>query len=464
MSLVLNRSGENVSDYFIGNFNDTRLAKVGALLYKRICECLTTCIKSLGSNRALEVAFGRFLGNSSVNGNDISQTLAVKTNAVCRGKKHVLCIQDTLQSTYPTQPVKKSNFGPTGDINTKGIFTHPGIIIDAKNKEVLGISSVISWCRSNEASVKKRKDRPIEEKESIRWINTALMAKERLRAPEMLTIIGDRESDILEVFQRVPDKKTHLIVRASHDRNLVTDEKISQHLNQVAPVGTHDIHLPKITGKRKARHAKLSIKYSLISIYNKEKDETVELNCVSATEISSVPEGETLISWVLLTTHEVSSLEDAIQILVWYSWRWVIEQIFRTMKSKGLQIEDSQIETPSKLLIMSILCVAAAVKVMCLVEAREGKTNRDASDFFTEKECILFLVLCEKLEGKTKKQKNPYRKNSLAWVSWIIARLGGWNGYPSESPAGPITMFRGLRKFEITYEGWMLAQQDVCIG
>lgn len=156
MSAVLNRSNEDVSDYFIGDFNDTRLTRVGALLFKRICSHLTTCIKSLGNNRALEVAFGRFLGNSRVNINDISQALAAKTNAACCGKKHVLCMQDTVQLTYPTQPIKKGKFGPTGDTNTKGLFTHPGIIVDATNKDVLGVSSVISWCRSNDTPIKKK--------------------------------------------------------------------------------------------------------------------------------------------------------------------------------------------------------------------------------------------------------------------------------------------------------------------
>ena len=163
---TLTRSNEDVGEYFIGGFNDTRLARVGALLFKRICSCLTTCVKSLGNNRALEVAFGRFLGNSRVNANDIAQVLATKTNAACCGKKHVLCVQDTVQLTYPTQPIKKGKFGPTGDANTKGIFTHPGIIVDATNKDVLGASSVISWSRSNEDSSKKKKNRPTEEKES----------------------------------------------------------------------------------------------------------------------------------------------------------------------------------------------------------------------------------------------------------------------------------------------------------
>jgi hypothetical protein len=67
-------------------------------------------------------------------------------------------------------------------------------------------------------------------------------------------------------------------------------------------------------------------------------------------------------------------------------------------------------------------------------------------------------LICKKLEGKTKKQINPYAKGSMAWAAWIIARLGGWNGYQSESPPGPITMLRGLQKFELQHKGWLLVK------
>jgi hypothetical protein len=195
-----------------------------------------------------------------------------------------------------------------------------------------------------------------------------------------------------------------------------------------------------------------------LALRNPNNEEPLTIYCVSALETSTVPAGEQAISWVLLTTHPVNSLTAAIQILTWYTWRWIIEQIFRTMKNKGLRIEDSQIEDPKKLQILSILCVATAIKVMSLVESRDGKTKRAAADLFTKEELTLLLLICNKVQGKTEKQKNPHVKNSMAWVSWVIARLGGWNGYPSESPPGPIIMLRGLQKFELQYEGWLLAQ------
>ncbi len=456
MLSILLRSGEDVSAFSIGQFGDERLSRLGGLFFKRLCEKLTVCIKSLGGDRATEVAFSRFLSNENVQPETVSNELAKKTNEACLGKSHVLCLQDTVQLTYPTQSEKKEMFGPTGDADTKGLFVHPGVIVDATNRDVLGSSGVITWSRS-ESTEEKKKSRPIEEKESIRWIDTATSAKQTITNAEMITVIGDRESDIFEIFERIPDAKTHLIVRASHDRTLESKEKISEVLSHTAVTGSYTIELPVITGKRKARTATLSIKYTPITLCNSE-DKFVNIFCVNAMETSAVLQGESPISWVLLTTHSITSLKSAIQILIWYTWRWIIEQIFRTLKNKGLKIEDSQIEDPKKLKVLAVLCVATAIKIMALVESRDGKNNRSASDLFTNDELNLLLLICKKLEGKTEKQKNHYTKNSMSWAAWIIARLGGWNGYASESPPGPIVMLHGLQKFELQYEGWLFAR------
>jgi hypothetical protein len=179
---------------------------------------------------------------------------------------------------------------------------------------------------------------------------------------------------------------------------------------------------------------------------------------VAAYEVSAVPKGEARTSWVLLTTHNVNSLMDAINILTWYTWRWTIEQVFRVIKNKGLRIEDSQIESPKKLQVMVSLCIGAAVKVMSLVESRNGTSNQKSLDIFSVDEISVLSLIGEKLKGKSDLQKNPHDKGDLAWASWIIARLGGWKGYRSESPPGPVTMLNGLQRFEMQLEGWKLCQ------
>jgi len=61
------------------------------------------------------------------------------------------------------------------------------------------------------------------------------------------------------------------------------------------------------------------------------------------------------------------------------------------------------------------------------------------------------------LSGKTKKQQNPYPPSTLPWATWLVARLGGWSGYQTQSPPGMPILVRGLRQFEATFIGWKLA-------
>ncbi|MDO9564387.1 MAG: transposase, partial [Bradyrhizobium sp.] len=65
------------------------------------------------------------------------------------------------------------------------------------------------------------------------------------------------------------------------------------------------------------------------------------------------------------------------------------------------------------------------------------------------------------LEAQSKRLRNPHPPDSLAWATWVISRLGGWDGYPSSKPPGPITMKNGLEYFHAVAAGWSL--RDVCM-
>ena len=91
--------------------------------------------------------------------------------------------------------------------------------------------------------------------------------------------------------------------------------------------------------------------------------------------------------------------------------------------------------------------------------ARAGSTL-SASRVFSPAEIIVLEELVRKCEGKTAKQKNPHPRHSLAWAAWCIARMGGWNGYASERPPGPLTFARGLRRFHAIVEGYSLAANN----
>jgi hypothetical protein len=131
--------------------------------------------------------------------------------------------------------------------------------------------------------------------------------------------------------------------------------------------------------------------------------------------------------------------------------------LFRTLKSQGLRIESSGVESVESLQKLIYVATLAATRIMQLTLARDAGAVRPATDTFTASEIEVLEQVGPRLEGKTAQQKNPHPRHSLAWAAWIIARLGGWKGYASERKPGPITFHHGLQIFGNMYAGWQIA-------
>jgi IS4 transposase len=426
----------------------------------------TVCIRRLANGRTETVKFERWLRNKNVSVNRLVEAEQSKTAELSKGR-HVLAIQDTTELNYQKHAGRVHGLGTVGNGRDAGFFLHPMLIIDADTDACFGSAAIHIENRLEGAS-DNYQQLPIEEKESYRWISTAEISKKVLSQTERITFIGDRENDIYEFIDRIPDEKTHIITRIRHNRTLESGEKLYSHLEKQAESRSLNIAVPREIRKgREERTAKLSIKYSEIEITkprkctDKDAAKTIKAFVVEAREINC-PQGQEPIHWRLLTTHKLENFEDAEQIILWYRKRWNVEQIFRTMKRQGLDVESSQVESAEGLMKLAVIALCAAIKIMQLVLAREGTTEQKTEDVFTVDEQEVLVMLLVRLEGKTSKQKNPYQKGNLAWATWIIARLGGWHGYvSSEGLPGPIVIGRGLARFQGIYDGWKL-RRDVC--
>lgn len=422
----------------------------------------TVNLRQLGGNRAKEVKFGRWLANKKVTKDELIQNIVEKTNRFVAGR-HVLAIQDTTEINYQAHAQKVSGLGRVGNGKDVGFFLHPALIIDARDETCLGLGAIKSWLRTESAREDYQRQL-IEEKESYRWIETADKTKEVLSLAGEITVIADRESDIYEEWYRIPDERTHLITRACRDRKLVNGRLLFECTNNLESSGIYEFRAEARKGKRSAHTAKLEIRFGEVEI-KKPKNCTdklapggVKLSVVDVKEILETVVGEEKpIHWCLLTTHEVRTKKAALQIVKWYCLRWNIEQLFRTLKKQGLDIESSQVETAEGLMKLAIVALFVALQSMQLTLAREGKEQL-VSVVFSEYECKVLSAVQKKLEGKTEKQKNPHSPEKLSWAAWNIARLGGWKGYKSESPPGPITMARGLKSFASLLQGYQLAE------
>jgi hypothetical protein len=172
----------------------------------------------------------------------------------------------------------------------------------------------------------------------------------------------------------------------------------------------------------------------------------------------TVPEGEKPVHWVLLTSRRINNLSEALQSVRCYALRWQIELIFATLKSNGLNIEASQLESGQGLKSMVAMSLITALRINQMRMAREN-TELRASIIMTTDQIIFLSILVKTLEGNTERQKNPYPNASIGWAVWAIARLGGWKGYTkNESPPGNKTLLTGWNDFNRLYHGWILGR------
>ena len=249
-----------------------------------------------------------------------------------------------------------------------------------------------------------------------------------------------------------------MLGRIHHDRNLVGGGTLSTIARQWALADSHRMRLRE-RPDRPEREARLELRFGVVTIARPrasgapELPAQVRLSLIELTE-PDPPQGVEPITWRLLTTHRVANAAAAWQIVGWYRARSIIEQLFRLLKKQGLRLEDSQVETAERLLKLVAIAVHAAVITLQLLQARDGRSGEPASVVFGADELATLEALQTQYAGRTLRQQNPHPRRSLAWAAWLIARLGGWDGYPSSRPPGPITLKTGIDKLRLLAQGW----------
>jgi hypothetical protein len=338
-----------------------------------------------------------------------------------------------------------------------GLYLHPTLAVDAQSGAILGLTHAEFLSRTRGKKADRRK-KPIAEKQSQRWLDAADRSAEVCATAARVTVIGDRENDIFQAFALRP-AQGDLLVRAAHDRALEDGGRLFAHIDALQVAGRAELDLPAKPGRR-ARLAQVAVRFATAALARPRNGLRENLPASLTVTVVDVreenpPSGEIPVHWRLLTTHTVTDAAEAFAIADLYRRRWAIEQLFRTLKTQGFDIEGLLIEdeTPLKNMVMATLI--AAVTVQQLVHARDGAAApgplRPITDAFEAHDQPLLEAFCAKLEGKTQRQKNPHPRGSLAYGSWVCARLGGWTGYYGKP--GPIVMLHGWRYFQAAKHG-----------
>jgi Transposase DDE domain len=445
----------------IGYFGDLRRERAGAALFERVMETGSVVLRQVGGDRPGEMSAQRFLASRHVTHEEILATAGRRTAAACVGRR-IVAAQDTTEINFSGRDGARRGLGPAGDGKTPGFFCHAMVAIDVTDEALLGVVHAHVWTRSVKP-VTARRGRPLEEKESMRWIEGTAVAGELLGGAAQLIVLGDREFDIYAQFVRVPPR-VELIVRAAQNRTLADDDKLLfSAATDWREFGTMEVRVPPHRPGEVERIARVSVKAGRVCIARPRHGDradppSVTLTLVEVHEIDP-PKGPKPIVWRLLTTMPVLGQPDefaaANEIVQLYRLRWRIEQVFRAMKSDGLRLEETQVHEASRLFKLTAIALTAAARTIQLVDARDG-SSRPASEVADDNLITAAEVIGPTLEGKTERQKNKHPPHSLAWLSWIVARLGGWNCY--YKPPGPKTMRTGWTKLAAMADGYILAK------
>ena len=424
----------------------------------------STVLRRIGGSRAGEVAAHRFLDHDDVTPQTTIAAAAERTREAARGHT-VLLVQDTTEINFSGADRSRSGLGPAGDGKALGFFIHPLLAISLEDEAVLGIAHAQIWSREA-GPVSDRKARPIEEKESMRWLDATAASASLVDVAAEVIDVCDREGDIYQHFARRPNG-VEMVVRAHHDRKLVGGGFLFAAAATFGPSFVREVLVAPRGPGDKGRTAKVRVCAGAVEIVRPatadpdQDPASLALSLVEVREIDPpATKGIKPVIWRIVTTLPVGKPHEIDRIVRIYRLRWRIEQLFRTIKSNGLKLEDTQLEAAHRLFKVSALALVAAARIIMLVDARHGSPRR-ATDLIAPELIEPVAAIARSLEGKTARQKNGHPKGSLAWLAWVVARLGGWNCY--YKPPGPKTMAAGWPRLVAMLDGYRLAArgQDV---
>ena len=365
-----------------------------------------------------------------------------------------------------TQEVMKSH----------GLFLHSSLCVGAHDGKVFGLLEDTVWAREADPTQPKvagaRNRKPIEEKESHRWLEGWRKADalfHQLDGRRQVVSVADREGDIYEVFALCLQKKTEtgggadLLIRAQHNRQCTGGEKADEswdHVEGSAAVTQIKIKVPRSPGK-KERIATLEVRYGQVELAapaHKTKylglDRPLDLCLVIATEVAS-PAGVEPICWRLWTTVEISNSQSAAELIGWYAKRWLIEEFHRILKS-GCKVEDLQLESLQKIHFVLSLNMIIACYLLGLTKAAREHPNNPVSAWLDEDQWK--ALYCYTFQTTNSPKKPPSLGNVVTW----IACLGGFLNRASDGSPGAQVLWRGLRRLQDITTTYNIFNSKIC--
>jgi hypothetical protein len=411
---------------------------------------------SKGSAAKTKAAY-RFFENPNVDMRTLLRPHIESTIERLRSRPVILAVQDTTTLNYTAHPPE--GVGPINTTKDKavGLLLHDTLAFTPEGTP-LGLLNVQCWARDPAQAGKRhrRKELPIEEKESFKWLVSyrAVAEAQTLCSDTMLVSVGDREADLYELFHEASQGASNpkLLVRAERTRNRkVEQQQLWQKMSTEPVAGLLEVRVPR-RGSRPARTARVQVRFApvVLTAPQASKLPPVRVWAVYARELGHGAAVTEPIEWMLLTTVKTESFEHARERLAWYSRRWGIEVYHRTVKS-GCRIEDRRLDDVHSLEACLAIDLVVAWRVYWLTMVGREAPDSPCTQLLSEDE---WRVLSAWATG-TMAETPPSAQQAMRW----IGKLGGWLARGNQDNPGTTCMWRGLVRLPCMVQGYVLALQ-----
>lgn len=374
----------------------------------------------------------------------------------------ILAVQDQTTLSY-----SHSVAAELGDLGSgQGLMVHSTLAVRAHDRRILGLLDQHRWLRRKKGSGKRPKTRGgYPEKESFAWQAACERIDARLGTSDNVITVCDRGADVYELLEFLQASGRRFVVRACHDRNLVTPAgaKLWPHMAEQPVCGAYELTLaqrgpmrgsvqhPARAGRaQQTRRIELRAARVTLPAPTKPRRSLV-VNVVSAYE-PAPPAGAEPIAWMLFTSEPIATAQEARTVTGFYECRWLIEEFHKVWKT-GCRIEASRLQHVDNLERLAVITAHVAARMLALRSVATAEPTRPCTEMLSTEEWQC-LYACSSHGTK----RLPSSPPSVRWALLAIAKLGGWHDTKRTGIPGWQSLWRGWMRFQERLAGWLLAR------
>ncbi len=396
----------------------------------------------MGSWSATKASY-RFFDNPSVTYNNLIAPHWKQCKKKSIAYDTVLCIQDTSDISY-THRTTIEGMSQLGNGHGQGFLLHSTLaVVPGPLPQIIGLLHQEIFYRKSAPRNESKEDRYNRARESDVWINS-LRAVGNPPSETNYIDVMDRGADIYRVIKESICQRHNFIIRAAYNRKIENEKKkLFDFIRDATSLGTAHLAVKKRQHqtKRLALLTVASKKVTLLSPLPSQNETPIECTVVYAKE-KIPPEGQEPVEWVILTSLEGATFEEACKIIDLYAMRWIIEEYHKCLKT-GCKLEQRQLKNTERIERLTGFIAVTAVRLLQMREQMKNSQVNLAKEFVPE---LMLKIIA-------KRNSNDADSMTLKQF-WIeVAKIGGFLARKHDRDPGWITIWRGWNDLQKMYEG-----------